>query len=144
MLDYSTFCSIYIVIHSFSLMFRSINHRETIPIVSSWLDMTKKTIFGLTRLQSTWWDSLHLYCDSLHLTWFAPFKLWFTPLDMIRSIYILIHSLNLDKSRFDLIQLDSTRFDKNRLDLTRLDYKEPIKSLIQPKMSPEIALKRFT
>jgi len=37
--------------------------------------------------------------------------LWFTPIDMIRSIYIVIHSINLDKTRFDLIQLDLTRFD---------------------------------
>ncbi len=58
-------------------------------------------LFCLTRQQNTWWDSLHLYCDSLHLTWFAPFILWFTPLDMIRSIYIVIHSINLDKSRLD-------------------------------------------
>ena len=91
-------CSIYIVIYSFNLRFHSINHMETFPKDPSWLDMTKKPIFGLTRLQSTWWYSLHLYCDSILLIWFAPFILWFTPLDMIRSIYIVIHSINLDKS----------------------------------------------
>ena len=30
---------------------------------------------------------------------------------MIRSIYIVIPSINLDKSRFDLIQLDLTKID---------------------------------
>ena len=93
-LNYLTFRSSFIVIHSFNLRFFSTNHVENIPIDPSWLDMTKKPIFGLTRLQSNWWDSLHL-------TRLAPFILWFTPLDMIPSIYILIHSLNLDKSRFD-------------------------------------------
>ena len=74
-----TFRSIYIVIHSFNLRFRSINHLETIPIDPSWLDMTKKDyldwldyeVHVVIRstyivIHSTWHDLLHLYCDSLH------------------------------------------------------------------------------
>ena len=46
-LNYLTFGSIYIVIHSFNLRFRSINHVETIPIDPSWLEMIKKTYVWL-------------------------------------------------------------------------------------------------
>ena len=76
LLNYLTFRSIYIVIHSFNLMFCSINDMDTIQIDPSWLDMTKKPIFGLTRK---------------YLMGFPPSILWFTPLDMTCSIYIVIH-----------------------------------------------------
>ena len=36
---------------------------------------------------------------------------------MIRSIYIVIHSINLDKSKLDYILIDSTIY------LTQIDYK---------------------
>ena len=85
----------------------------------TWL---KKHIFGLTRLLSTWWDLLHLYCDSLHLTWFAPF----TPLDMIRSIYIVIHTTLHDSLHLEFPShfLKIIRFWWNFLELCILTLSE--------------------